>query len=117
MANGLMCQESLPVTPKLRRDSDSENTPPDFGDGQTKICDLLCTEVIDELQMQKPCFHQAQHPAIQQPQTSAAKPRVVESFNFPPVRAECDTILLRDDRVLQNLLRNEERYASFVNTT
>ena len=101
MANGLMCEENFPVTPKLRRDSDSENTPPEVLEGFNKMCDLMCTEVIDDKELQKPVFNPA---PVQNRQ-----PLVTMSFNYPPVRADCDKIILRDDRVLQNLLRNEER--------
>jgi len=103
MANGLMCEENFPVTPKLRRDSDSENTPPEVLEGFNKMCDLMCTEVIDDKELQKPVFNPA---PVQNRQ-----PLVTMSFNYPPVRADCDKIILRDDRVLQNLLRNEERYS------
>merc|ERR1712038_1569471 len=107
MANGLICSENLPVTPKLRRDSDCENTPPECAESLTKMCDLLCNEVIDDKELQKPSVHPVQDQQPQQPR----QPQIVpQSFNYPPVRADCDTILLKDDRVLQNLLRNEERY-------
>jgi len=102
MANGLFCSENLPVTPKLRHDSNdsnSENTPPELLTVMGKSCDLLCTEVMDEKELQKPVFQQM-HPYKQN----------IASFNHPPVKSKCDSILLRDDRVLQNLLRNEERY-------
>lgn len=108
MANGLMfCEESLPVTPKLRRDSDSENTPPEGIEGAlNKMCDLMCTEVIDDRELQKPVPNVLNPAPMQQRQS-----QVTMSFNYPPVRADCDKIILRDDRVLQNLLRNEERYS------
>jgi len=102
MANGLFCSENLPGTPKLRHDSNdsnSENTPPELLTSLGKNCDLLCTEVMDEKELHKP-VHQQMQPCKQN----------IASFNHPPVKSECDSILLRDDRVLQNLLRNEERY-------
>ena len=103
MANGILFSgESLPVTPKYRHvsnDSNSENTPPElFTASVGGHCDLFCTEVIDE--------HELQKPVMLQPQ----KPSQPDSFNHPPVMANSDAILLKDDRVLQNLLRNEERY-------
>lgn len=102
MANGLFCSENLPVTPKLRHDSNdsnSENTPPELIIGVGKNRDFLCTEVMDEKELQKPVFQQMQQ-----------YKQNIASFNHPPVKSECDSIILRDDRVLQNLLRNEERY-------
>ena len=101
MANGLFCSENLPVTPKLRHDSNdsnSENTPPELIIGVGKNRDFLCTEVMDEKELQKPVFQQMQQ-----------YKQNIASFNHPPVKSECDSIILRDDRVLQNLLRNEER--------
>ena len=103
MANGILFStESLPVTPKYRHvsnDSNSENTPPElFTATVGGSCDLFCTEVIDERELQKP---------VLQPR----KPSLSDNFNHPPVKANSDSILLKDDRVLQNLLRNEERYA------
>ena len=109
MANGILFStESLPVTPKFMQglpavdkarhvsnDSNSENTPPELL--TASIGDLFCTEVIDERELQKPVLQQ------QKPQP--------DSFNHPPVKANSDQILLKDDRVLQNLLRNEERYS------
>lgn len=102
MANGILfCSDSLPVTPKYRHvsnDSNSENTPPElFTASVGRPFDLFCTEVIDERELQKPALQ----PFKQQQQ---------DSFNHPPVKANSDSILLKDDRVLQNLLRNEERY-------
>ena len=104
MANGILFStESLPVTPKYRHvsnDSNSENTPPElFTATVGSSCDLFCTEVIDERELQKPV------------QLQPRKPSHSDSFNHPPVKANSDLILLKDDRVLQNLLRNEERYA------
>jgi len=102
MANGLFCSENLPVTPKLRHDSNdsnSENTPPELLLAVGKKCDLLCTEVMDEKELQKPVLQHLQ-PYKQN----------ITSFNHPPVKSSCDSIILKDDRVLQNLLRNEERY-------
>jgi len=102
MANGLFCSENLPVTPKLRHDSNdsnSENTPPELLTSVGKNFDLLCTEVMDERELQKTGFLQMQ----QYKQNIAI-------FNHPPVKSSCDSIILSDDRVLQNLLRNEERY-------
>ena len=103
MANGILFStESLPVTPKYRHvsnDSNSENTPPElFTETVGSSCDLFCTEVIDERELQKP---------VLQPR----KPAHPDSFNHPPVKANSDKNLFQDDRVLQNLLRNEERYA------
>jgi len=102
MANGILfCSDNLPVTPKYRHvsnDSNSENTPPElFTASVGKPCELFCTEVIDEKELQRP---------VLQP----FKQQQSDSFNHPPVKANSDTILLKDDRVLQNLLRNEERY-------
>merc|ERR1719507_484370 len=54
--------------------------------------------MIDERELQKP---------VLQPR----KPAHPDSFNHPPVKANSDKNLFQDDRVLQNLLRNEERYA------
>jgi len=102
MANGLFCSENLPVTPKLRHDSNdsnSENTPPELFLAVGKNCDLLCTEVMDEKELQKPVLQQLQQ-----------YKQNITSFNHPPVKSSCDSIILKDDRVLQNLLRNEERY-------
>ena len=103
MANGLFCPESLPVTPKLRHDStdsNSENQPPELGSS------LLCREVL-----QLPCLEEKEiqrNPASlqQQPLQHRQQP---PQFHHPPVESHNDHILLRDDRVLQNLLRNEER--------
>jgi len=69
-----------------------------------KNCDLVCTEVIDDKELQKPVM-QILHPCKQQQQQQQ-----LANFNHPPVKADCDSIILRDDRVLQNLLRNEDRY-------
>jgi len=102
MANGLFCPESLPVTPKLRHvsnDSNSENTPPEVLAASAKHCHLLCNEVLDERELQRPSHYQ-QQPFKQ----------IVENYNHPPVESKIDPYLLHDDRVLQNLLRNEERY-------
>lgn len=104
MANGILfCTDNLPVTPKYRHvsnDSNSENTPPElFTASVGRPCDLFCTEVIDEKELQKPVFQ----PLRQQHQQS-------DNFNHPPVKANSDSIILKDDRVLQNLLRNEDRY-------
>ena len=102
MANGLFCPESLPVTPKLRHDStdsNSENQPPELGSS------LLCREVL-----QLPCLEEKEiqrNPAcLLQPLQHRQQP---PQFHHPPVESHNDHILLRDDRVLQNLLRNEER--------
>ena len=35
---------------------------------------------------------------------------ITENYHHPPVESKIDPYLLHDDRVLQNLLRNEERY-------
>jgi len=102
MANGLFSSESLPVTPKLRHvsnDSNSENTPPEVLATAAKHCNLVCNEVIDEKELQKPHHYQ------QQPFKN-----ILENYNHPPVESKIDPLLLHDDRVLQNLLRNEERY-------
>lgn len=112
MANGLFCSESLPVTPKYRHnstdsnDSNSENTPPELAHLIGKTCDLLCTEVIDERELQKPVMQLLQPCKQQQYQQQ----QQMASFNHPPVKADHDSVILQDDRVLQNLLRNEERY-------
>ena len=53
----------------------------------------MCQETIDDSSILKPIQN---------------KP-IFESFQHPPVKADCDTIILRDDRVIQNLLKNEER--------
>ena len=101
MANGLFSSESLPVTPKLRHvsnDSNSENTPPEVLATAAKHCNLVCNEVIDEKELQKPHHYQ------QQPFKN-----ILENYNHPPVESKIDPYLLHDDRVLQNLLRNEER--------
>jgi hypothetical protein len=135
MANGLYCAEAavLPVTPKYRHDSNSENTPPPSrplepttpdsvyhnSEKQQQIHnDLLCREVLEEgrelhkevlkawgtysLPQQYP-----QHSSYLQQQYQSEQ--FTSNFNHPPVKADCDSILLKDDRVLQNLLRNEER--------
>jgi len=106
MANGLFCPESLPVTPKLRHsstDSNSENTPPDITKLSTRNVELMCTEMITDKEVQKSCN--------QNSLLSKHIPTQVNScFNHPPVKADSDSVILRDDRVLQNLLRNEERY-------
>ena len=107
MANGLYCSETLPSTPKLRHisnDSNSENTPPELLD-VVKSCDLICNEVLDarENQKEKQC-HQKVQPAKQ----------VLESLNHDPVESKIDFYILNDDRVLQNLLRNEERFKTIL---
>ena len=107
MANGLHCSETLPSTPKLRHvstDPDSENTPPELLSGVSGRagCDLICNEVLDEKEIQRMERHtggKLQQPLRQLP----------ESYNHAPVESKVDLYLLNDDRVLQNLLRNEER--------
>ena len=104
MANGLYCSETLPSTPKLRHvstDSNSENTPPELLSVAAKTCDLVCNEVLDEreiLRMERnaKCHQQQQR-------------QLPESYSHGPVESKIDLYLLNDDRVLQNLLRNEER--------
>ena len=98
MANGLLCSETLSSsTPKYRHDSNSENTPPPLHCSNLKDYDLLCSEVLEDTdQLRKPVL--AEHKQI------------YENFNHPPVKADCDNIILKDDRVLQNLLQNEERW-------
>merc|ERR1712242_552464 len=54
---------------------------------------------MDEKELQKPVLQQLQQ-----------YKQNITSFNHPPVKSSCDSIILKDDRVLQNLLRNEERY-------
>ena len=104
MANGLYCSEALPSTPKLRHvstDSNSENTPPELL-SVSKGCDLVCTEVLDYSRVELP-----------QPQPKLAPPphirHQLENYHHAPVESKLDPYLLGDDRVLQNLLRNEER--------
>ena len=97
MANGLLCTEQLvSSTPKYRHGSNSENTPPQYTQYSTDLKpynQLMCQETIDDSSILKPIQN---------------KP-IFESFQHPPVKADCDTIILRDDRVIQNLLKNEER--------
>ena len=92
MANGLFCSEALVSTPKYRHDSNSENNPPDL----SKTCQLLCSEVLEDAELHKPV------------QTKPVQ-GVQQTFHHPPVKADCDNKILRDDRVLQNLLKNEDR--------
>jgi len=137
MANGLYCAEAavLPVTPKYRHDSNSENTPPPsrpleptptstlYADSmysekqqqQYINSDLLCREILEEgRELQKEVLrawpysstHPQQYHSYQQQYQSE---QFTSNFNHPPVKADCDSILLKDDRVLQNLLRNEDR--------
>lgn len=103
MANGLYCSETLPSTPKLRHvstDSNSENTPPELLSVAAKSCDLICNEVLDEKEILRMERNTKSHQHRQLP----------ESYNHGPVESKIDLYLLNDDRVLQNLLRNEERY-------
>ena len=103
MANGLYCSETLPSTPKLRHvstDSNSENTPPELLSVAAKTCDLICNEVLDEREM----LRMEKNTKCQQQR------QITESYNHGPVESKIDLYLLNDDRVLQNLLRNEERY-------
>jgi hypothetical protein len=137
MANGLYCAEAavLPVTPKYRHDSNSENTPPPSRplepttpdsvyhnsekQQQQHHNDLLCREVLEEgRELHKEVlkawgtyslpqqYHQ--HSSSYQQQQYQSE-QFTSNFNHPPVKADYDSILLKDDRVLQNLLRNEER--------
>lgn len=102
MANGLYCSEALPSTPKLRHvsnDSNSENTPPELLSVVGKTCDLTCNEVFDEREI----LREIPNPIQERP------PQQIENTNFCPVRSKIDSYLLKDDRILQNLLRNEER--------
>jgi len=102
MANGLFCSESLTVSPKLRHvsnDSNSENTPPELLAASGQHCHLLCHEIIDEKELRRGSHYQ-QQPFKQ----------ITENYHHPPVESKIDPYLLHDDRVLQNLLRNEERY-------
>ena len=104
MANGLFCSESLTVSPKLRHvsnDSNSENTPPELLAASGQHCHLLCHEIIDEKELRRGSHYQ------QQPFK-----HITENYHHPPVESKIDPYLLHDDRVLQNLLRNEERYVS-----
>ena len=135
MANGLYCAEAavLPATPKYRHDSNSENTPPPpsrplvepvlspFDPFDKRLTsELLCHEILEEgRELQKevlkawpigsthppPSYQYLNHQRSQY----QSEQLMSCSFNHPPVKADCDSILLRDDRVLQNLLRNEER--------
>ena len=148
MANGLYCNETavLPVTPKYRHDSNSENTPPTsrplestpisnsitstslYPDSMyshkeliqhQRTADLLCREILEEGQeLPKEVVLRAWHsdsapshlPAHQNTMSYRYQSEeLLTSFNHPPVKADCDSILLKDDRVLQNLLRNEDR--------
>ena len=96
MANGLLCSEALVSTPKYRHDSNGENTPPQFAahhGSDYKPRDLFCTEILSTTT--KPVLGESK--------------QLYENFNHPPVKADCDSIILRDDRVLQNLLRNQDR--------
>ncbi len=105
MANGLYCSETLPSTPKLRHvstDSNSENTPPELLSVAAKTCDLVCNEVLDEKEIMRmerntKCHQQQQR-------------QLPENYSHGPVESKIDLYLLNDDRVLQNLLRNEERW-------
>ena len=103
MANGLYCSETLASTPKLRHisnDSNSENTPPELLD-VVKTCDLICNEVLEDRESQK-----SEKPSHQKVQPAK---QVLENLNHDPVESKIDFYILNDDRVLQNLLRNEER--------
>lgn len=114
MANGLYCSETLPSTPKLRHvstepklrhvstDSNSENTPPELLSVAAKTCDLVCNEVLDEKEILRMERNAKCHQQQQQRQ-------LPESYSHGPVESKIDLYLLNDDRVLQNLLRNEER--------
>jgi len=107
MANGLFCSESLPSTPKLRHvsnDSNSENTPPELLNVLGKTCDLTCNEVLDEREI----LRELPNPVQEKP------PQQLGNTNFCPVKSKIDSYLLKDDRILQNLLRNEERYMPSV---
>ena len=95
MANGLLCSETLVSTPKYRHGSNSENCPPEYH--EIKSYQLLCQEILQEQDMR--------------PQTISCK-QIYHNFQHQPVKADCDTIILKDDRVLQNLLRNEDRSAA-----
>ena len=94
MANGLLCSETLVATPKYRHDSNGENTPPQYNT-DIKSYDLFCTEVLTDQPLAKPVLTEHK--------------QLYENFNHPPVKADCDSIILKDDRVLQNLLRNQDR--------
>jgi len=67
-----------------------------------KTCDLVCNEVLDEKEIMRmerntKCHQQQQR-------------QLPENYSHGPVESKIDLYLLNDDRVLQNLLRNEERY-------
>ena len=92
----------LPSTPKLRHvstDSNSENTPPELLSVAAKSCDLICNEVLDEKEILR----------MERNTKSQQQRQLPESYNHGPVESKVDLYLLNDDRVLQNLLRNEER--------
>ena len=109
MANGLYCAETLPSTPKLRHgsnDSNSENTPPELLSVVGKHSDLFCHEVLEASEDSR--LNPSQKTSQNLPQPFPRHHQ--ESFNHLPVHSKTDLYLLNDDRVLQNLLRNEERY-------
>ena len=79
--NDLICHEQLAsVTRQLNSSSN---------------VDLMCHEAVTSLSPAGGCEVKRVRPA--------------EQLHHPPVKADCDTILLKDNRVLQNLLKSEDR--------
>jgi len=76
---------------------------------------LLCTEVLDMGDLKTPekpqQFRQIEYPAEQQ---MDQEDHFQETFYPPTVRAIEDQGQLKDDRILQNLLRNEDKFLPIV---
>jgi len=68
---------------------------------------LLCTEILDLSELKTP--EKSHFRQIQYPDQMEDDPHQ-ESLYPPTVRAVEDAGQLRDDRILQNLLRNEEKF-------
>ena len=108
-----MCTETLASSTPKYSGTVGENTPPYSNELKPPppYSDrlLLCTETLCPDEDTDAVLKSAVTAAAAVEQTSLPAVTKHASFHHPPVKADCDTIILRDDRVIQNLLKNEER--------
>ena len=75
---------------------------------------LLCTEILDMSELKTPeksdKFRQIQYPEQMEEEQQQQQHQQEESFYPPTVRAIEDQGQLKDGRILQNLLRNEDKF-------